>query len=130
MPNHNPAHDIIDHLTKKDLVKSDKVLDFSPMNGFVHVEKVEIKDLKTTGGILIPGNLDPKAAVFRVLGVGPGELCPGTGQRMPVSTSSGDLVLADVTRIINLSYCGQDVLVVEEAGIFGKVTFIKDTARS
>lgn len=128
---HNGSADdaVLDHLKRHSAAPDAKqrILEFQPINGYVHVEMVTVKEQLTAGGIVLPGNLSPKASVFRVLGVGPGELCPGTGQRMPMSSQVGDLVLADVTRLVNLNYCGQDVIVIEEQGLFGKVQFVKSS---
>jgi co-chaperonin GroES (HSP10) len=106
------------------------VFDVEPVDGWIHVEKVPIKDLKTKGGILIPDNINEKAVAIRVLAVGNGELCPGTGEHMSPPVKAGDYILADATRIINVSYSGQDCLVVDRTGIFCKIRFKQDPTKS
>ena len=105
--------------------KREKILKFEPMHHFVHIEKLLLKELRTTGGIILPQNIDEKAAVFRVLAVGPGYADPLTGKRMAMLVAVGDLVLVNVHEVVNIAYCGQGVLIVPETGILGKVDFLK-----
>jgi chaperonin GroES len=104
------------------------VFTFTPFHGNVHVEKVPLKDLKTKGGIVIPETVNEKAAVFRVLAVGPGYLDPTTGVKMPMTCRVGDLVLVDVGRVVNVAYGGQECLVCQDADVYGKVQFEVESA--
>jgi len=101
----------------------EKVFEFEPMHHFVEIEKVLLKDLKSAGGIVIPPT-DEKAGVFKVVGAGPGFLTEhDLNRRVPMSVQVGDYVLVDVHQVMNVSYSGQDVFVVPESGIFGKIHF-------
>ncbi len=106
---------------------SGTLFDVEPIDGWIHVEKVMIQDLKTQGGIIVPANINPKASVFRVAAVGDGELCAGTGGIYPPPVKVGDYILADITQMINVSYSGQETFVVGRSGIFGKLKFKEHT---
>lgn len=99
------------------------MMKFTPFHHFLQVEKVLLKDLKTKGGIHLPDNLDAKAAVFKVIEVGPGFFDVVSGKRVPMSVKEGDYVLCDVQQIVNVSYSGTECLIVPETGVFGSVAF-------
>lgn len=98
-------------------------MNFKPCHHFIHLKKVMLSDLKTKGGLHIPGNISEKAAVFEVLAVGPGFFDPGTSARVPMSVTPGDFVLVNVGDVANASYAGQECLICPETSVFGVVTF-------
>jgi chaperonin GroES len=102
-----------------------KVFTFTPLHGNVHIEKQKVSDLKTNGGLFVPDDVDDRAAVFRVVAVGPGfiDVTKNDGSRLPMSVSVGDLVLVDLGQVRNIGYGGQTVYVCQDPDILGKVTF-------
>lgn len=101
----------------------------TPCHHFLHVEKVNLADLKKTkGGILLPDNLKEKAAVFQVLAAGPGFFDSVAGKRVPMSVKAGDYVLLDVQQIVNASYAGTDCHICPETAVFAQVEFTKKPA--
>jgi len=62
-----------------------------PLGDRVLVQRTEVAEEKTLGGIIIPDAAKEKAQQGKVLAVGPGKVTP-EGKTIPVQVSKGDVV--------------------------------------
>jgi len=91
-----------------------------PLNNKVLVERDEAEE-RTESGIYLPEKAKDKPQSGTVRRVGPGELNPETGERMPMTVEEGDRVLFTSYAGSEVKIDGVDMLIMSETEILAVV---------
>lgn len=90
---------------------------FNPLHDRVLVERIEVGDDKTEGGIIIPDAAKEKAQTGKVIAVGPGKVTT-EGKVVPPQVKTGDVVFFGK---YSGTEAGGDLLVIREEEILGVI---------
>jgi chaperonin GroES len=91
---------------------------FTPLSDRVAIRPLPAEET-TQSGIIIPDTARDKPQRGTVLAVGPGRM--ENGQRIEMSVKEGDSVLFGKYAGTEISLDGEDVLIVREDDLFGRI---------
>lgn len=91
-----------------------------PINDRIVLKRVDA-DVKTPGGLFIPGNAQDKPTEAIVVAVGPGRLLDD-GTVVSPQVKEGDRVLFGKYSGSEVTISGEDFLVMREEDLIGKLT--------
>jgi Co-chaperonin GroES (HSP10) len=87
---------------------------FRPLYDRVLIQRVDLAEEKTAGGIIIPDSAKEKGQIGLVIEVGPGRL--HDGQFIPLQVKKGDRVMFGKYAGTD---AGQDMMIIREEEILG-----------
>ena len=87
-----------------------------PLGDRVLVERLEEKEQKSDGGIIIPDTAKEKPVKGKVLAVGPGAV-QENGERTPMEVKKGDTVLFGKYAGTEVKIDGKEMLIMRESDI-------------
>lgn len=94
---------------------------FMPVRDFLVVEKRKMEELKTAGGIIVPGSdSNEKVTYGKVLSVGSGTITD-SGTRVEPEVKVGDTVYFLKSLAVDLTVEGNNVLVLREEHVMLRV---------
>ena len=93
---------------------------FTPLHDKVLVKRTE-EEVKSAGGIVLPGSATEKPSQGEVIAVGPGKKSEN-GDVSPVGVAVGDTVIFGQYGGNEIKIDGEEYLILSESDIFGVVS--------